>query len=98
MMNTKTKEMNIVQLEVIMNKVVTSKEEILQTSRKLIQKKGWSAVSIRSVASACDVSVGSIYNYFDSKTDLIEYSTPPEPLCPVLRATHSVERAIFLFR
>lgn len=27
-----------------------------------------------------------------------EYSTPPEPLCPVLRATHSVERAIFLFR
>ena len=28
----------------------------------------------------------------------IEYSTPPEPLCPVLRATHSVERAIFLFR
>lgn len=50
-----------------MNKVVTSKEEILQTSRELIQKKGWSAVSIRSVASACDVSIGSIYNYFDSK-------------------------------
>ena len=54
-----------------MNKVVTSKEEILQTSRELIQKKGWSAVSIRSVASACNVSVGSIYNYFDSKTDLV---------------------------
>ena len=63
--------MNIVQLEVIMNKVVTSKEEILQTSRKLIQKKGWAAVSIRSVASACNVSTGSIYNYFDSKTDLV---------------------------
>ena len=30
--------------------------------------------------------------------DLNEYSTPPEPLCPILRATHSVERAIFLFR
>ena len=30
--------------------------------------------------------------------EVIEYSTPPEPLCPVLRATHSVERAIFLFR
>ena len=34
--------------------------------------------------------------YFE--IDQIEYSTPPEPLCPVLRATHSVERAIFLFR
>ena len=54
-----------------MNKIVTSKEEILQTSRKLIQQHGWSAVSIRSVAAACDVSVGSIYNYFDSKTDLV---------------------------
>ena len=29
------------------------------------------AVSIRSVASACGVSVGSIYNYFDSKAELI---------------------------
>lgn len=63
--------MNGVQFEALMNKVVTSKEEILKTSRELIQKKGWAAVSIRSVASACDVSIGSIYNYFDSKTDLV---------------------------
>ena len=34
-------------------------------------KKGWAAVSIRSVASACGVSVGSIYNYYDSKAELI---------------------------
>lgn len=54
-----------------MNTVVTSREKILQTSRELIQQQGWSAVSIRSVATACGVSVGSIYNYFDSKTELI---------------------------
>ena len=36
-----------------MNTVVTSKEEILKTSRELIQQQGWSAVSIRSVAAAC---------------------------------------------
>lgn len=54
-----------------MNTVVTSKEEILQTSRELIRRQGWSAVSIRSVAAACGVSVGSIYNYFDSKADLV---------------------------
>ena len=53
-----------------MNTVVTSKEEILKTSRELIQREGWSAVNIRSVAAACGVSVGSIYNYFDSKTAL----------------------------
>ena len=45
-----------------MNTIVTSKQEILKTSRELIQQQGWSAVSIRSVASACGGSVGSIYN------------------------------------
>ncbi len=54
-----------------MNTVITSKEEILKASRKLIQQEGWSAVSIRSVAAACGVSVGSIYNYFDSKAALV---------------------------
>ncbi len=54
-----------------MNTIVTSKEELLKTSRELIQREGWSAVNIRSVASACGVSVGSIYNYFDSKAALL---------------------------
>lgn len=65
--------MNIVHIEVGdgMNTVVTSKEEILETSRELIRQAGWSAVSIRSVAAACGVSVGSIYNYYDSKAALM---------------------------
>lgn len=54
-----------------MNTVVTSKEDILKTSRELIQRQGWPAVNIRSVAAACGVSVGSIYNYFDSKAALV---------------------------
>ncbi len=54
-----------------MNTVVTSKEEILQACRELIQQQGWSTVSIRSVAAACGVSIGSIYNYFDSKAELV---------------------------
>ena len=33
-----------------MNTVITSKEAILETSRKLIQENGWAAVHIRSVA------------------------------------------------
>lgn len=54
-----------------MNTAVTSKEEILKISRELIKRQGWSAVNMRSVAAACGVSIGSIYNYFDSKSDLI---------------------------
>lgn len=54
-----------------MNTVATSKEEILQASRELVRTQGWPAVSIRSVAAACGVSVGCIYNYYDSKADLV---------------------------
>lgn len=54
-----------------MNTIVTSREEILKASRKLAMEKGWKAVSIRSVAAACGVSVGSIYYYFPSKTALL---------------------------
>ncbi len=54
-----------------MNTVITSKEDILKTSRELIRRQGWSGFSIRSVAAACGVSVGSIYNYFDSKAALM---------------------------
>ena len=54
-----------------MNTAVTSKDEILKISRELIRQQGWSALSIRSVAAACGVSVGAIYNYFDSKAVLL---------------------------
>ena len=54
-----------------MNTVVTSRTAILEASRQLIREKGWSALNIRSVAEACGVSVGSIYNYFNSKADLM---------------------------
>lgn len=54
-----------------MNTVVTSREAILEAGRTLLREKGWSAVNIRSVAAQCGVSVGSIYNYFSSKTELV---------------------------
>ena len=54
-----------------MNNLSISKEEILSKTHQLIIEQGWSAVNIRSVAAACGVSVGSIYNYFSSKAELI---------------------------
>ena len=46
-----------------MNTTITSKDEILCVCRELIR--------IRHVAKCCHISVGSVYNYFESKTDLI---------------------------
>ncbi len=65
--------MNIVQNGVKrMNKIVTSQEAILNTCRELVMKEGLTAINMRTVAQACGVAVGSIYNYFPSKGALMQ--------------------------
>ena len=54
-----------------MNHLATSKEDILAASRELIKENGWTALSIRVVASRCSVSAGTIYNYYESKAELL---------------------------
>ena len=50
--------------------VITS-EEILEQAYQLACEPGVRSLSIRSIAAACDVSVGTVYNSYASKTELI---------------------------
>ena len=68
-----------------MNLTATSKEDILKASRALIQQNGWAAVNIRAVAAACGVSVGCIYNYFASKTALVQQDFDPSMVLEIVR-------------
>ncbi|MEG1068277.1 MAG: TetR/AcrR family transcriptional regulator [Anaerovoracaceae bacterium] len=43
----------------------------MKACRELAEKQGLNNLNMRTVAEKCGVSVGSIYNYFPSKTDLI---------------------------
>lgn len=54
-----------------MNTVVTSREKILEASRSIASTQGLSALNMRAVAAAGNVSVGSVYNYFPGKSELI---------------------------
>ena len=54
-----------------MRSVVISREVILTASRTMLREKGWAAINMRSVAAQCGVAVGSLYNYFSSKTELV---------------------------
>lgn len=54
-----------------MRPAVISREAILEASRALLRKRGWSAINMRSVAAGCGVAVGSLYNYFASKNELV---------------------------
>ena len=54
-----------------MNRTVTSREQLLAAAKEIAYGQGLSQVNIRAVASKCGVAVGSIYNYFPTKADLI---------------------------
>ena len=64
--------MNIVQIGgAPVNPAVTSKEQILSVCRAIIAEEGVSALNMRAVAERCHVALGSLYNYFPSKDDLL---------------------------
>ena len=54
-----------------MNPAVTSREQILCVCRAIIAEEGVSALNMRAVAERCHVALGSLYNYFPSKDDLL---------------------------
>lgn len=55
-----------------MPKIIENLESrILEEARRQIEASGYSALTIRSVASSCGVGVGTVYNYFPSKDDLV---------------------------
>ena len=54
-----------------MNTVVTSRQALLAASRTVARRQGLGGLSIRAVAAEARVSVGSVYNYFSGKTELL---------------------------
>lgn len=47
------------------------REQLLEEVKKQIIEHGYSKTTIRSVANACNLGVGTVYNYFPSKDMLI---------------------------
>lgn len=48
------------------------KEEILKTASKLFREKGYSAVTMRDLASEMGIKAASLYNHISSKQDILE--------------------------
>ena len=47
------------------------REQLLSEAKKQVKERGYAATTVRSVAGACGVGVGTVYNYFKSKEMLI---------------------------
>lgn len=54
-----------------MNTVITSKEAIMQACRKIAAQKGLSALNMRTVAKECNIALGTLYNYYADKDELL---------------------------
>ena len=49
----------------------TSNSEIINASKEIFKEKGLNSLNMREVASRCNVALGSIYNYYPSKSMLL---------------------------
>ena len=55
-----------------MPKIIKDLEKRLtEEARRQIEEDGYGAMTVRSVAKACGVGVGTVYNYFSSKDELL---------------------------
>ena len=46
-------------------------QRLAEEARRQIEQSGFSAMTIRSVAKGCGVGVGTVYNYYSSKEELV---------------------------
>jgi AcrR family transcriptional regulator len=47
------------------------KEDILIVTRQLLKETGYTSLSIRQIAAKCGVALGTVYNYYKSKNEII---------------------------
>ncbi|QNU67742.1 TetR/AcrR family transcriptional regulator [Ruminiclostridium herbifermentans] len=47
------------------------KEDILLVTRQLLKDTGYTSLSIRQIAAKCGVALGTVYNYYNSKNEIV---------------------------
>lgn len=55
----------------IMKKLNITREELILTGMDIAKKEGLSNITIRSFATKADVSIGTVYHYFENKDNLL---------------------------
>lgn len=54
-----------------MKKAVITKDALLEVAKEIVFNEGLDKLNMRNLAQKAQVSIGSVYNYFPSKNDLV---------------------------
>ncbi|MBR3310206.1 MAG: TetR/AcrR family transcriptional regulator [Solobacterium sp.] len=49
-----------------------AKNKILDSAERILREEGYRDLTIRKVAADCSIAIGTIYNYFPNKKDLVD--------------------------
>lgn len=60
-------------------KSLETKNRIFSAAKKILQKEGYDALSIKNICEAAGVSNGSFYHHFKTKDDLLSYYIEEQP-------------------
>lgn len=47
------------------------RQRLIRETASQLRERGYGAVTVRSVAQACQIAIGTVYNYFPGKDDMI---------------------------
>ena len=73
-----------------MPKVLTNvKDDICRVSRQMLAEEGYEKFSIRTVAGKCGIGMGTIYNYYSSKDEIIKETVMNDWEIMLRRMDHS---------
>lgn len=50
---------------------ITSKDAIMQVCRRIASERGLTAINMRAVAQECHIALGTLYNYYADKDELV---------------------------
>lgn len=73
-------------------KKAATRQRILVEALALFQQRGFEETSVEDIASAADVAVGTLYNYFAKKSDLLVQAFADEGAAAIAKTDARVRR------